>query len=100
MSGLPVLVLSGKNELGLAPGATIDDALAAVEWLRSNGPGGPLWIAGFSFGAAIAVRAANPARADGLVAIAPAIYTFGCMFTGTVLARIWAESGAKEEGPG
>jgi alpha/beta superfamily hydrolase len=54
----------------------LDDALAAVEWLRLNGPGGPLWIAGFSFGAAIAVRAANPARADGLVAIAPAIYRF------------------------
>ena len=24
-------------------------------------------------------------------AIAPALYTFGCMFTGTVLARLWAE---------
>jgi alpha/beta superfamily hydrolase len=54
----------------------LDDALAAVDWLRSNGPDGPLWIAGFSFGAAIAVRAAEPARADGLVAVAPAIYRF------------------------
>ena len=54
----------------------LDDALAAVEWLRSSGAEGPLWIAGFSFGAAIAVRAAVPARADGLVAIAPAIYRF------------------------
>jgi len=26
-------------------------------------------------------------------AIAPALYTFGCMFTGTVLARLWAELG-------
>lgn len=54
----------------------LDDALAAVEWLRAQGDDGPLWIAGFSFGAAIAVRAAEPARADGLVAIAPAIYRF------------------------
>ncbi len=54
----------------------LDDTLAAVDWLRSNGTGGPLWIAGFSFGAAIAVRAAEPARADGLVAVAPAIYRF------------------------
>jgi alpha/beta superfamily hydrolase len=54
----------------------LDDALAAVDWLRSRGPGGPLWVAGFSFGAAIAVRAADPARADGLVAVAPAIYRF------------------------
>ena len=35
-----------------------------------------MWIAGFSFGAAIAVRAAAPAQADGLVAVAPAIYRF------------------------
>ena len=54
----------------------LDDALAAVDWFRSNGPGGPVWIAGFSFGAAIAVRAAEPGRADGLVAVAPAIYRF------------------------
>ncbi len=24
-------------------------------------------------------------------AVAPAVYTFGCMFTGTILARVWAE---------
>ncbi len=47
-----------------------------MDWLRSNGPGGPFWIAGFSFGAAIAVRAAGPAKTDGLVAVAPAIYRF------------------------
>jgi BASS family bile acid:Na+ symporter len=29
--------------------------------------------------------------------IAPAIYTFGCMFTGTVLARLWAEFGRRGE---
>ena len=54
----------------------LDDALAAVDWFRSSGADGPLWIAGFSFGAAIAVRAAVAAHADGLVAIAPAIYRF------------------------
>jgi BASS family bile acid:Na+ symporter len=30
-------------------------------------------------------------------AIPTAIYTFGCMFTGTVLARIWAEFGGRKE---
>ena len=54
----------------------LDDALAAVEWLRAGSADEPLWIAGFSFGAAIAVRAAAPARADGVVAVAPAIYRF------------------------
>ena len=54
----------------------LDDALAAAAWLRAGGCDGPLWIAGFSFGAAIAVRAAEPARVDGVVAVAPAIYRF------------------------
>ena len=53
-----------------------DDALAAIDWLRLHGPAGPLWIAGFSFGAAIAVRAAVATKADGAVAVAPAIYRF------------------------
>ena len=54
----------------------LDDALAAVDWLRDSGHDGPMWLAGFSFGAAIATRAAEPAGADGLVAVAPAIYRF------------------------
>jgi len=54
----------------------LDDALAAIDWLRSRGPGGPLWLAGFSFGAAIAIRAAVATRVDGLVAVAPAVYRF------------------------
>lgn len=54
----------------------LDDALAAAAWLRAGGCDGPLWIAGFSFGAAIAVRAAEPACVDGVVAVAPAIYRF------------------------
>lgn len=30
-------------------------------------------------------------------AIPPAMYTFGCMLTGTLLARLWAEFGSREE---
>ncbi len=36
----------------------------------------PFWLAGFSFGAAIAVRAALVADVDGLISVAPAIYRF------------------------
>ncbi len=54
----------------------LDDALAAVEWVRGRYPAGPLWLAGFSFGAAIAVRAAVAVEVDGLVSVAPAIYRF------------------------
>jgi BASS family bile acid:Na+ symporter len=34
---------------------------------------------------------------DSAAAVAPALYTFGCMFTGTILARLWAEFGGRGE---
>ena len=34
---------------------------------------------------------------DPKIAIAPAMYTFGCMFTGTILARAWAMSGGETD---
>ena len=36
----------------------LDDALAAIEWMQADQPQAPVWLAGFSFGAAIAVRVA------------------------------------------
>jgi alpha/beta superfamily hydrolase len=54
----------------------LDDALAALDWIRERHPGLPAWLAGFSFGAAIAVRAAVATPVAGLVSVAPAIYRF------------------------
>jgi alpha/beta superfamily hydrolase len=54
----------------------IDDAEAAVEWLRAELPGLPLWLSGFSFGAAMAVHASLRCHPDGLVSIAPAVSRF------------------------
>jgi len=54
----------------------LDDALAAMAWMRQQTAEGPLWLAGFSFGAAIAVRAAVARDVDGLISVAPAIYRF------------------------
>ena len=54
----------------------LDDALAAIEWMRRMQPGSPVWLAGFSFGAAIAIRAAVVNPVDGLVSVAPAVYRF------------------------
>lgn len=51
----------------------LDDAIAATCWARDRQPDVPLWIAGFSFGAAIAVKAAAEVSVDGLVSVAPAI---------------------------
>ncbi len=54
----------------------LDDALAAITWMRARNPGMPLWVAGFSFGAAIAVKAAVATDVDGLISVAPAITRF------------------------
>jgi len=54
----------------------LDDALAAIAWMRAKQPGVPFWLAGFSFGAAIAVRAAVEESVDGLISVAPAVSRF------------------------
>ena len=60
----------------------LDDALAALQWMRAEIDDGPLWLAGFSFGAAIAVRAAVLVPVDGLVSVAPAVSRFATELEG------------------
>lgn len=60
----------------------LDDALAVLAWLRAGSNGGPIWLAGFSFGAAIAIRAAVDSRVDGLISVAPAIARFAAGLEG------------------
>jgi alpha/beta superfamily hydrolase len=54
----------------------LDDALAAINWMLQRYPDKPVWLGGFSFGAAIAIRAATIVKVDGLVSVAPAVYRF------------------------
>lgn len=54
----------------------LDDAMAAIDWMRAKHPHSPLWLAGFSFGAAMAVRAAGRTGVDGLISVAPAVSRF------------------------
>lgn len=54
----------------------LDDIRAAVAWLTNRLPGLPLWLGGFSFGAALAVRVAAEDCPSGLVSIAPAVRRF------------------------
>ena len=60
-----------------------DDALAALAFMRDRLAGGrtadvspPLWLAGFSFGAAIVIRAAATVPVGGLISVAPAVSRF------------------------
>jgi alpha/beta superfamily hydrolase len=50
-----------------------EDALAVIAHGRQRWPGAMLWLAGFSFGAAVAIRASEGAQPDRLVTVAPAV---------------------------
>jgi alpha/beta superfamily hydrolase len=50
-----------------------EDALAVIAYGRQRWPSAALWLAGFSIGGAVAIRAAGRAVPTRLVAVAPAI---------------------------
>ncbi|WP_394003022.1 alpha/beta hydrolase [Luteimonas sp. WGS1318] len=47
------------------------DLAAVVEWVRRERPGHALWLAGFSFGAYVSLRACDALQPDVLISIAP-----------------------------
>lgn len=49
------------------------DALAVLDWASARWPGTQLWMGGFSFGGAVAIRAAAGRDVRRLVTVAPAI---------------------------
>lgn len=56
-----------------------EDLLAVIRDVRAQHPDCALWLAGFSFGAYVALRAAQHVNADRLITIAPPVnlYDFG-----------------------
>jgi alpha/beta superfamily hydrolase len=53
-----------------------DDLFAIVEWVRRTRPDDALWLGGFSFGAYIALRAAQNLALGQLISIAPAVLRY------------------------
>ena len=53
-----------------------EDALAVIEWVRAQRPGAAVWLAGFSFGAYVALRTAQRANVAGLITVAPAVHLY------------------------
>ncbi len=64
-----------EGEYAEAIGET-DDALAMADWARQRWPGLPLWLAGFSFGAFVSLRATDKAGPAGLVTVAIPVQRF------------------------
>ncbi|MDT8386129.1 MAG: alpha/beta fold hydrolase [Thiogranum sp.] len=54
----------------------LDDLLAVVVWAKNQWPDRDLWLAGFSFGAFVALKAAQQLVPDWLVTVAPAVNHF------------------------
>jgi alpha/beta superfamily hydrolase len=50
-----------------------DDLAAVIEWVRRERPGTALWLAGFSFGAYVALRCAARLKAEQLILVAPPV---------------------------
>ena len=75
----------------------LDDALAAIAWTRARYAEQPLWLAGFSFGAAIAVRASMVGDVSGLVSVAPAVSRFATGLDGQPDCRWLIVQGAEDE---
>ena len=57
-----------------------DDALAVAAWCKERWPGRPLYLGGFSFGAAIAAAIAARVAPAGLVTVAPPVERLGADF--------------------
>jgi alpha/beta superfamily hydrolase len=58
-----------------------DDAAAVIEWVCERHPGVPLYLAGFSFGAMVSIRAAVGRQVAALVTVAPPVRFFRNGFT-------------------
>jgi alpha/beta superfamily hydrolase len=68
----------GGSEGSYADGdGEIDDVVAVAAYARERWPGAELWLAGFSFGAVVAARAAVALQPARLISIAPAVNILG-----------------------
>ena len=50
-----------------------EDLLAVVDWVKQQSPQSPIWLAGFSFGAIVAIAAHETINPDRLILVAPAV---------------------------
>lgn len=68
----------GRSQGAYADGeGETEDALAAGAWMRRRWPASRLYLAGFSFGAGIALRCASQLSPHGLVTVAPPVPRIG-----------------------
>lgn len=55
----------------------LDDLMAVVEWVQRTRPSDDLWLAGFSFGAYISLKASQNLPVQQMITIAPPVERYG-----------------------
>lgn len=55
----------------------VDDVQAVARYARERWPGAAIWLAGFSFGAVVAIRSAPHIHPERLISVAPAVNILG-----------------------
>lgn len=87
-----------KSEGAFANGeGELEDLLAVVKWVRELSPRQEIWLAGFSFGGYISVKAAPLVDAKKLVTIAPPVENFPMADLAPVTCRWVLAQGEKDD---
>jgi len=92
--GIPAVRFNFRG-VGASEGAYADgvgeteDVLAVAAWAQRRFPGTALWLAGFSFGAAVAIRAAVASPCRQLISVAPPVARMASLLGAAVPACPW-----------
>jgi len=92
--GIPVVRFNfrgvGASEGTYADGiGETEDVIAVADWAQQRFPGTELWLAGFSFGAAVAIRAALASPCRQLISVAPPVARMAALLAGGRPACPW-----------
>ena len=88
----------GKSEGQFDDGrGETDDLQAVVSWAREQHPDSPLWLAGFSFGAYIALKGHKRVNAEKLLLVAPPVTLYDLGDVPSVDIPWWVIQGGQDE---
>lgn len=88
----------GKSEGRFDDGrGETEDLEAVARWVREQHPGLPVWLAGFSFGAYIALKGHKRIEADKLLLVAPPVTLYDLSDVPSVDIPWWVIQGGQDE---
>ncbi len=74
-----------------------DDLATVVHWVREKHPDSPIWLAGFSFGAYIALKMHQRVEAQKLLLVAPPVTLYDLEGVADVTIPWWVIQGGQDE---